>query len=246
MGRSTLIFSLLITARWVIDEVRTALAQPDANLLFDITDEDHPEVLRENSRMLLAALIPRIPTVAFRFLSQSLEEAFQWHIETHIKPLLKEHWQSLGKPKDFTVFLSPEAKDAIQRTNDQFEELRKELLGDKKARLTDERRANLDIEHEELRVQYQKAKDYYEQSRTAFFEGKRNRTLDQWNEEWETLSVRTFPDLHYRCLYEINDYQPFELAHRHMADFYGRGSQYMIKLVSQAPKLRLKRLKKTQ
>ena len=231
-------FSLHLTAKWIVDEVKAALSQPDANLLFDITDEDHPDVLRENARMILTALIPRIPTVAFRFLSQSLEESIQWHIKTHIEPMLKEHWQALGRSEGFTISLSDEFKNAIQSTNEQFEALRRELLGDKRARLTAERRANLDDEHEELRVQYQRAKDFYEQAKKAFFEGKRNRTPDQWREEWETLSVRTFPDLHFRCLYEINDYQPFELAHRHLADFYGHKPQYMVKLVGQASGLK--------
>jgi hypothetical protein len=235
-------FSLLVTARWVIYEVRTALNQPDANSVFDITDADHPEVLRENSRMILAALIVRIPTVAFRFLSQSLDEAVQWHINTHIEPMLKEHWQSLGKPKGFTVSLSEDFTQAIRSTNEQFEALRKELLGDKRARLTDERRANLDREHEQLRVEYQGAKDYYEQSRKAFFAGKRNRDDDQWAEEWTIQSRRIYPTLFYRCLDEINSYQPYELAHIHLADFYGRGTEYIKKLVSQASSLKAKKV----
>jgi hypothetical protein len=238
--------SLLLPAKWIIDEIKTALNQPDANLLFDITDEDHPEMLRENAQMILTALIKRIPTVAVRFLSQSLAESFQWHITTHIEPRLKEHWQSLGKPKDFTITFSKEFTEAIQSTNEQFEVLRKELLGDKKARLTDERRANLDKEHEELRVAYQGVKDYYDQSRKAFFAGQRGRDRVQWKEEWETLSLHMYPNLHYQCLYEINDYQPFELAHKHLADFYGRAPSYMVKLVGDAAGLKRKTRLKTK
>lgn len=160
--------------------------------------------------------------------------------------MLKEHWQSLGKPKGFTISFSKEFAEAVQSTNEQFEILRKELSGDKKARLTNERRANLDKEHEELRIAYQGVKDYYDQSRKAFFDGKRNRKPQQWIEEWETLSPRMYPDLHYRCLYEINDYQPFELAHRHLADFYGHAPSYMVKLVGDAARLRRKTRSKTK
>jgi hypothetical protein len=79
--------------------------------------------------------------------------------------------------------------------DDQFKALRQELRGNKRARLTDEARANLANEHEELRATYEVAKDNYNQTRKAFFLGKRNRTLDEWEEEWRVSSSRLFPDL---------------------------------------------------
>ncbi len=242
-------YSLLLSTSLLIEEVETTLNQPDANQLFDITDEDHPEVLRENARMILTALIQRIPIVAFRLLTQALDEAIQWHIKTHIEPRLKEHWRSLGKPEDFTISLSKNFSDAIQNTNEQFETLRKELSGDKRARLTEEKRANLGSEHAQLRSEYQNAKNYHDQAQKVYLAVKRNRTIDGWREEWETLCLRMFPDLHYRCLYEVADDQPFQLAHRHLAEIYGYSPQYMMKLVSQASGLKPKktrRLKKVQ
>lgn len=119
--------------------------------------------------------------------------------------------------------------------------MRQQFLGNKRARLTDEKRANLDNEHEQLRSEYQVAKDYYNQSQKAFFAGKRNRTDDEWKEVWKAQSYSIFPTLFYRCLDEINNYQPYELAHMHLADFYGYSAEYIKKLVSQASSLKLKK-----
>jgi hypothetical protein len=147
----------------------------------------------------------------------------------------------LGLPKDFTITPSNELNNHFQGVDKQFEVLRQSFLGNKRARLTDERRANLAKEHEQLRSEYQAAKDYYDQTQKAFYAGRRNRTIDEWKQEWETLSLRTYPSLDYRCLNEINDYQPFELAHRHLGDFYGYSPQYMVKLVTQASVLKPKK-----
>src|SRR5438105_1600920 len=49
--------SLIMSAKWVVDEVERVLNQPDANRLLDFTDEEKPEVLQENSRMILRGLI---------------------------------------------------------------------------------------------------------------------------------------------------------------------------------------------
>jgi hypothetical protein len=232
--------SLLIPAKWVVDEVERVLNGPDANRLLDFTEPDRPEILRENAKMILTSLVHRIPLIAFHTLSEALRDSVESHVKTYVEPLLKEHWQSLGLPKDYTVTPSKEFADALQDVDEQFKILRKQLSGNKRARLTEERRANLGTEHDELRIAYDAAKNYYNQTRTAFFLGKRNRTLNEWEEEWGTSSVRIFPSLFYRCLREIGSYQPFELAHMHLADFYGYSPQYVAKLVSQSASLKPK------
>lgn len=232
--------SLITAARWVLDEVEGVLNRPDANRLLDISEVDRPEVLRENAKMILTGLVNRIPLVAFHALSEALRESVEFHVKTHIEPRLKAHWQSLGLPKDYTVTPSLELTAALQGVDEQFKILRKQLSGNKRARLTDERRINLVSEHEELRIAYDVAKGHYNQMRKAFFFGKRNRTLNEWEEEWAISGPRIFPDLFYRCLHEINSYQPFELAHMHLADFYGYSPQYMAKLVSQSSSLKPK------
>lgn len=198
-------------------------------------------MLRDNARMVLTGLINQIPVALFQILNQALRDAFGAHVKTYVEPLLKEHWQSLGLPKDFTVSPSEDFNNHLQSIDEQFKLLRQSFLGNKRARLTDERRANLATEHEQLRSEYQAAKDYHDEARKAFFAGKRNRTTDEWREEWETLSIRTFPNLFYKCLYDINDYQPFELAHRHMADFCGYQPDYMPKLISKTSALKPKK-----
>lgn len=237
-GRVHADVSLITTAVWIMDEVERVLDRPDANQLLDFVDEERPELLRENMRMIVTNLVRRLPAVAFQLLNQAFQDAIDSHIKTHVEPLLKEHWQTLGKPKNFTISPSTELNEELQRTDEQFKILKEILRGNKKAGLTKEKRANLDVEHEQLRSAYQAAKDYYEQTRKAFFAGRRNRTRDEWEEEWRKLSLRMFPDLFYRCLYEINDYPPFELAHIHLADSYGSGVEYIKKLVSRASKTR--------
>lgn len=232
---------LIIPARWVIDEVEGVLQQPDANRLFDFTEEEYSKVLRENARMILTALIKQLPVVSFQILNQALRDAFQSHIKTYVEPMLKEHWKSLGLPKDFTVSPSETLIKHLQGVDEQFNVLRQSFLGNKRAGLTPERRANLDEEHEQLRSEYQVAKDYYNQSRKAFFAGKRNRTEDEWQKVWQTQSYSMFPNLFYRCLDEINNYQPYELAYIHLADFYGYSAEYIRKLVSQASSLKPKK-----
>jgi hypothetical protein len=230
--------SLIMPARWVVDEVEDVLTQPDATRILDFSDEERAEILHENARMILTGYVHQIPLVAFQILSQALNDAVQSHIKTYVEPLLKEHWQSLGLPKDFTISPSKEFINHVKSVDEQFKMLRQSFLGNKRARLTDERRANLDEEHEQLRCEYQVAKDHYNQSRKAFFAGKRNRTEDEWAEEWNTQSYRMFPGLHYRCLREINSYQPYELAYIHLADSYGYSAEYIRKLVTQASSLK--------
>jgi hypothetical protein len=233
--------SLIMTTKWIVDEIEFVLTKPDATRILDVSEEERPEVLRENARMILTGYINQIPVVAYQILSQALNDAVQSHIKTYVEPLLKEHWQSLGLPKDFTVSPSEDFANHLKSVDEQFRVLRQSFLGNKRARLTDERRANLDDEHEQLRSEYQVAKDYYNQSRKAFFAGKRNRTEDEWAEEWNTQSHRMFPTLHYRCLNEINSYLPYELAHIHLADSYGYSTEYIKKLVSQASTLKPKK-----
>jgi hypothetical protein len=233
--------SLITTAVWIMDEVGRILNRPDANQLLDFTDAERPELLRENTGMIITNLVKRMPAVAFQLLNQAFQDAIDSHLKTYIEPLLKEHWQALGKPKDFTITPSGELNEEFQNADEQFKVLREVLRGNKRAGLTKEKRANLDTEHEELRSAYHAAKEYYDQTRKAFFAGRRNREIDEWEEEWRTLSLRMFPDLFYRCLYEINDYQPFELAHIHLADSYGSGVEYIKKLVSRASKARARK-----
>jgi hypothetical protein len=233
--------SLILTAKWIVDEVETVLNQPDATRLFDFKEEERAEALRDNASMILTRYVTQIPIVTFQIFSQALRDAVQSHIKTYIEPLLREHWQSLGLPKDFTVSPSDGFNNELQSIDEQFRVLRESFLGNKRARLTDERRANLDNEHEQLRCEYQVAKDYHNQGRNAFFAGKRNRTEDGWKEEWKAQSYRMFPALFYRCLDEINNYQPYELAHMHLADFYGYSTEYIKKLVTQASSLKPKK-----
>lgn len=230
--------SLIISAKWILDEVDRILSQPDAGRLLDFTEQDRPELLRENTRMILRSLVTRIPVVAFHSLSKALSESVDSHLKLYVGPLLKDHWRSLGLPEDYTLTPSVIFTDALQGVDDQFKALREELRGNKRVRLTAEARANLANEHEELRAAYEVAKDHYKQTNKAFFLGKRNRTLDEWEEEWRVLGSRLFPDLFYGCLNEINSYQPFELAHMHLADFYGYSPQYMVKLVTQSSNLK--------
>jgi hypothetical protein len=232
---------LIVTARWVLREVENVLNRPDANRLFNFTEEEYSDVLRENVRMILTTLINQIPVVSFQIMNQAFSDAIQAHIKTYIEPTLKEHWQSLGMPKNFTVSLSDDLNNHLQSVDEQFNALREGLRGNKRARLTSERRANLDDEHEQFRSEYQAAKDYYNHSRKAFFAGKRNRTEDEWVEEWRTQSYRMFPTLYSRCLDEINNYQPHELAHIHLANSYGHGTEYIKKLVTQASSLKAKK-----
>jgi hypothetical protein len=233
--------SLVMTAKTIVDEVEHILNQPDATRILDFNDEERSEVLRENSRMIISGYINQIPVVAFQTLSQALRDSVQSHIKTFIEPRLKEHWQSLGLPKNFTISPSEAFNNELHTIDEQFKVLRESFLGNKRARLTSERRLHLDEEHEQLRSQYQVAKDYYNQSRKAFFAGKRNRTEDEWVEEWTTQSYRMFPNLSYRSLAEINNYQPYELAYIHLANSYGYSDEYIRKLVTQASNLKPKK-----
>jgi hypothetical protein len=220
--------SLIITAKWVIDEVERVLNQPDANRVLDFSEEERPDVLRENSRMILMGLINQIPVVTFHNFSEALRDSVNSHIKTYVEPLLREHWQSLGLGKDYTVAPSDEFTTALQGVDDQFKILREQLRGNKRARLTNEKRTQLADEHEELRMAYEGAKTYYSQAQRAFLSGKRNRTVDEWKEEWRASCLRIFPELFYGCLNDIDSYQPFQLAHMHLADFYGYSPDYMV------------------
>lgn len=230
--------SLIVTAKLIVDEVEHALDGPDAKRLLDFTDEERAELLRENARMILTKYVNHIPIAAFQILSHAVRDAVQSHIKTHVEHRLKEHWQALGLPKDFTVSPSADFNREHESIAKQFTALRKGLLGDRRAWLTDEKRAALDEEHEQLRSEYQLAKELYNQSRKAFFAGKRNRTEDEWAEEWITQSCRMFPSLNYRCLAEINSYQPFELAYKHLGESYDYSAEYIRKLVTKASNLK--------
>lgn len=230
--------SLRAAAKLIVDEVEHALDGPDAKRVLDFTDEERAELLRENARMILTKYVTYIPIAAFQILSQAIKDAVQSHIKTHVEHRLKEHWQSLGLPKDFTVSPSADFNREHESIAKQFTALRKGLLGDRRAWLTDEKRAALDEEHEQLRSEYQLAKELYNQSRKAFFAGKRNRTEDEWAEEWIAQGYRMFPNLNYRCLAEINSYQPYELAYMHLGESYDHSAEYIRKLVTKASRLK--------
>src|SRR5205085_10759166 len=225
---------LIKPAKWIVKEVENVLNQPDATRILDFKEEERDGVLRENVRMILTRFINQIPVVAFHVLNQALNDAVQSHIKTYVEPLLKEHWQSLGLPKSFTVSPSEDFINHHKSVDEQFKTLRQGFLGNKRAWLTDEKRARLDEEHEQLRSQYQTVKDYYYESQKAFFAGQRNRTEDDWTKEWDTQSTRIFPTMDYRCLTEINNYPPYELAYIHLADSYGYSPEYIRKLVTKA------------
>lgn len=226
--------SLLNAARWAVDEAETVLDRPDATELLAFTEEERPELLRENARMIVERLVRQIPIIFFQLMNAAFRESLEAHINNHVKFLLKDHWQALGKPENFTLTPSDEFLYQAKRIDDEFEALRKGILGNKRAWLTEDRLKQLPEEHEQLRVSYQAAKDYYNQSRKAFFFGKRNRKEDEWQQEWMAASVRMFPDLSYRCLNEINSYQPFELAHMHLGEMFDYSSQYIAKLISKS------------
>ena len=229
---------LIMPARWIVEEVENVLNQPNATRILDFKEEERNDVLRENVRMILTRFINQIPVVAFHVLDQALNDAVQSHIKTYVEPLLKEHWQSMGLPKGFTISPSEDFINHHKSVDEQFKTLRQGFLGNKRAWLTDEKRARLDEEHEQLRSQYQTVKDYYHESQKAFFAGQRNRTEDDWTKEWESQSTRIFPALNYRCLTEINHYPPYELAYIHLADSYGYSPEYIRKLVTQASALK--------
>lgn len=230
--------SLIVTAKSIVDEVEHALNRPDAKRILDFTDEECPELLRENVRMILTNYVSYIPITTFQILSQAIKDAVQSHIKTHVEFRLKEHWQALGLTKDFTVSPSADFNREHESIAKQFTALRKGLLGDRRAWLTEEKRAALDEEHEQLRSEYQGAKELYNQNRKAFFAGKRNRTEDEWAELWITQSYHIYPNLNYRCLAEINSYQPYELAYMHLAESYGHSAEYIRKLVTKASRLK--------
>lgn len=234
--------SLILAARLVLDEVEKILTQPDATRIFDFEEKERREILHDHTRMILKQFVTQIPIVSFRNITQALDDSIQGHIKTSVEPLLKEHWESVGLPNDFTVSPSAAYLTAIKGVNEHFNVLREGfVLGNKRARLTDERRANLDVEHELFRSEYQHAQNQYKYNRKQFFVGHRNRTEDEWEEEWLKLSFKMFPDLNYDCRKDIISYKPHELSCIHLADFYGHSPSYMAKLISQASGLRRKK-----
>jgi hypothetical protein len=235
--------SLFDAALRAIGETEGVLNRPDATELFDFSEEERPELLRENARMIVERFVRHIPIIFFQLISTALRDSIEAHVNNHVKILLKDHWQTLSKPPNFTLTPSDEFIDHVKRIDKEFTALRKGILGDKKAWLTDERREQLPEEHEQLKAAYQEAKDFYTQLHKAFISGKRNRTVDEWNTEWMTTSVRMFPNLYYSCLSKINDYQPYELAHMQLAEMFDYKPQYMAKLISKYSRLRRKKNK---
>jgi hypothetical protein len=106
--------SLIICAKWILDEVDRILSQPDADRLLSFAEQERPELLRENTRMILMAFVSRIPVVAFHSLSVALSESVDSHLKLYVGPLLKEHWQSLGLPEDYSLTPTKIFTDALQ------------------------------------------------------------------------------------------------------------------------------------
>ncbi|MFL6284258.1 MAG: hypothetical protein ACJ74Q_14035 [Pyrinomonadaceae bacterium] len=237
-GRINADVSLAIAAKLIVDEVDNVLFQPDVARNLEFTGEDRPEILRNHARMILRRYVAHIPVVTFHILSQALGDAVQSHIKNVIEPALEEHREAVGLTKDFTISPSEAFSNELQSIDRKFISLRKGFLGDKRERLTPEKRAHLDEEYEQLRAGYEAAKDFYSQSRKAFFAGGHNRTNDEWVKEWEMLSSRIFPNLYYRCLADIDFYPPYELAHSHLEENYGYSVEYIKKLISKAKSLK--------
>ncbi len=220
------------TAHYFMTHLKKLLSQPDAGKIFDIDANDKEAVAdaaRFSAKMLLQHFINQLPMRFYRASIQSLDDAISGYVKRVVEPTYKERWESLGLPQEFTLMPDME----LRKRDKELEDLRKMMVGLKKPEITDEIKAKLPKHHEELRKDYQQAREYHDTSREIFFRSRHSSNSEQWREKWWDISKEMFPQLHYKCLEMIAEggYRPLELAFEHLALFYDRKPEYMRKLI---------------
>jgi len=195
----------------------------------------------------------------FHALFQNLNEVFISHIKKFVEYDLREHWEELGMPKDFSLVpdnnLSeivksfPESEllllKFLENTNQEFSAYRKSAFTDRKAWLTPEAQANLPNEYDNLRLQYKDIIKECKIEHEAFFRINRRATFDDWKKHWQEFCDEKFPDL--SLTNEVENYTASQLAYRNLANIFGFSPDYMEKIIRNAKrKLQSKSIQDTK
>lgn len=239
-------FFLIKGVAHIVERLEELLRQPNADKVFALPeDDDIEEAVNLHARALTSNYIHHLPAAMYQSLNQALDDTIRGYFKNVIEPTLRDHWKSLGLPDDFTLL----AESELQKYDRQIEDLRKVYVGDKRPKLTEEQLSRLVKQYQVLRHEYGEARRFHNQTRDAFF--KSNITLkdkdEAWRKAWSSMAPEQFPFLRPECLDLLPDlnYQPYELARRHLARLYRYGEEYMVKLLKGPERKKRRRPKKS-
>ncbi len=240
--------SLMYIAGSILDEMELILSSPNAMSLFNVEESEIETVVYEKTLLLMRDYIFRLPEIIYHSFHQTVNEILVSHIKKFIEYDLRDHWETLGLPKDYSLVpenslsnitkLFPESKlgliPYLETIEEEFSAYRKGAFSNRKVWLTPKVFTQLPDDYEQLLTQYKKATKEYKSQRKAFFKVNRRASFDDWDKHWEEFSNENFPNLSLSG--EIKNYIPSQLAYRHLAESLGFSADYMEKIVGIARK----------
>ncbi len=222
--------SLFGTAYHLIKRAERVLDSPDASKIFKIkTTKDRDDAIDFNVCAALVSYINYVPVMLAKSLDGAFDDSIERQVRTSIKPLLRGYWRMIGVPEEFDV-LSLFERDGFVS---QIDEYRKSFLGKTPTTFPE----SLPQIYEQLRLKYRIARKYHKETRKLFLA---SNDEERWRLNWDTSCDQLFPDLDYSCLMMIyegghqqNSITASELAHHHLANWYGRSPEYVRKRISE-------------
>jgi hypothetical protein len=173
-------------------------------------------LLREYTKMFLNIFVTNIPIFSQTLIDQAYGNSMIGFVEHFMNPSLKEHWQTLGLPKNFSLIDKNEsegfreffAKKTLWYSGDKKQLLNKETLADEASQL--------------LKL-YQKAKARLTEVERDLARGRQDSTIDKLKMDWSEVCSNEFTSLNQEILESlIQDRHliPSEMVVNHLADYY--------------------------
>lgn len=232
----------------ILSELNRLFASKKAMKLLGVEESERGLTIYDKTLSLTKLYINYLPLVIFHSFHQALSETIISYIKKSLEYDLREHWEELDLPKNFSLVpdnnfskileLFPDTNLPVLQTldevNEEFSAYRKSAFSNRKALFNQEVFSQLPVLYKELRLLYKEAKKEYVTEKEAFDRVSRRRGGDNWETYWEEVCEEKFPSLFFTS--EIQFYPASQLAYRQLADLYGFDEEYMQKLVRNAKK----------
>ena len=256
---SSMLYTSLGHVAWrMLREINLLLSNSEVLNSLGVEELDRESTIYDKTLVLTTDYIVRLPMVIYHSFHQTVNEVLVSHVKKFVEYDLREHWESLGFPKDYSlvpennlnnlVKLFPEVSfeliPHLEIIDEEFSAYRKAAFSDRKIWLTPQVFSKLPDDYEQFQIQYKKARKEHNSLKKAYFKVNRRATFEDWDKHWVETSSQDFPNLF--LAHETQNYTPSQLAYRHLAQSFGFSADYMEKLVINARKQAKDKLSQTK
>lgn len=200
--------------------------------LFDIEPEDLTASQAEHTKQVLIMILKNLGNFGESAIVDAVGHSKIGYYTHHMAPRLREHWKSLGLPRDFSLF----SKEDIEHIRKHDVDWKRWFVGDKKQLLD---MKSLPMQAEQLRHEFSTAR----------------KAAKKFEEAWRLVNPRNSRALATELKAHIRDKHqmfsanlieemldnpetpPFKLAVSQLAEAYGYTPETMTKKISDARKL---------